>query len=160
MSTLQCQATEEVHRSTVLLQLAWRGGEAEDGEGSEGDPGQGRPDLQQVQVQFRISGKVRYLIIQVIPFEQEGDKTFWEQFESEVSEFKSKTAGMEESKVTIFSSLLLSCINCLILLLPGVELDPGPHETTEQLESTLWRRRPVRGGRNTSKRPQFKLFCF
>ena len=73
----------------------------------------------------------------MIPFEQEGDKTFWEQFESEVSEFKSKTAGMEESKVTIFSSLLLSCINCLILLLPGVELDPGPHETTEQLESTL-----------------------
>ena len=41
----------------------------------------------------------------MIPFEQEGDKTFWEQFESEVSEFKSKTAGMEESKVTIFSSL-------------------------------------------------------
>ena len=30
---------------------------------------------------------------------QEGDKTFWEQFESEVSEFKTKTAGMEESKV-------------------------------------------------------------
>ena len=30
---------------------------------------------------------------------QEGDRTFWEQFESEVSEFKSKTAGMEESKV-------------------------------------------------------------
>ena len=43
----------------------------------------------------------------MIPFEQEGDKTFWEQFESEVSEFKSKTAGMEESKVTIFSSLAL-----------------------------------------------------
>ena len=33
-------------------------------------------------------------------FEQEGDRTFWEQFESEVSEFKSKTAGMEESKVS------------------------------------------------------------
>ena len=32
--------------------------------------------------------------------EQEGDRTFWEQFESEVSEFKSKTAGMEESKVS------------------------------------------------------------
>ena len=31
---------------------------------------------------------------------QEGDRTFWEQFESEVSEFKSKTAGMEESKVS------------------------------------------------------------
>jgi len=30
---------------------------------------------------------------------QEGDKSFWEQFESEVSEFKNKTAGMEESKV-------------------------------------------------------------
>jgi len=30
---------------------------------------------------------------------QEGDKTFWEQFESEVSEFKTKTSGMEESKV-------------------------------------------------------------
>ena len=48
MSTLQCQAAEEVHRSTVLLQLAGRGGEAEDGEGSEGHPGQGGPDLQQV----------------------------------------------------------------------------------------------------------------
>ena len=36
----------------------------------------------------------------MIHFEQEGDRTFWEQFESEVSEFKSKTAGMEESKVT------------------------------------------------------------
>lgn len=46
----------------------------------------------------------------MIPFEQEGDKTFWEQFESEVSEFKSKTAGMEESKVTIFSSLTLASI--------------------------------------------------
>ena len=34
--------------------------------------------------------------------EQEGDKTFWEQFESEVSEFKTKTAGMEESKVACF----------------------------------------------------------
>ena len=34
--------------------------------------------------------------------EQEGDKTFWEQFESEVSEFKTKTAGMEESKVAYF----------------------------------------------------------
>ena len=31
---------------------------------------------------------------------QEGDRTFWEQFETEVSEFKSKTAGMEESKVS------------------------------------------------------------
>ena len=39
----------------------------------------------------------------MIPFEQEGDKTFWEQFESEVSEFKSKTAGMEESKVLCYS---------------------------------------------------------
>ena len=36
----------------------------------------------------------------MIHFEQEGDRTFWEQFESEVSEFKSKTAGMEESKVS------------------------------------------------------------
>ena len=39
----------------------------------------------------------------MIPFEQEGDKSFWEQFESEVSEFKSKTAGMEESKVLFYS---------------------------------------------------------
>ena len=30
---------------------------------------------------------------------QEGDKTFWEAFEAEVSEFKDKTAGLDESKI-------------------------------------------------------------
>jgi len=30
---------------------------------------------------------------------QEGDRTFWEMFESEVNEFKNKTAGMDESKI-------------------------------------------------------------
>ena len=47
---------------------------------------------------------------------QEGDRTFWEQFESEVSEFKSKTAGMEESKVSKnpekFSGHLFFCFRC------------------------------------------------
>ena len=50
------QEAEEVYWAAVVLQLAGRGGEAENGEGGEGDPGQGRSDLQQVQVQFRISG--------------------------------------------------------------------------------------------------------
>ena len=50
------QEAEEVYRTAVLLQLARRGGATEDGEGREGDPGESRPDLQQVQVQFRISG--------------------------------------------------------------------------------------------------------
>merc|ERR1712176_316026 len=30
---------------------------------------------------------------------QEGDKTFWETFEEELNEFRTKTAGMEEAKV-------------------------------------------------------------
>jgi len=30
---------------------------------------------------------------------QEGDRTFWELFESEVNEFKNKTAGMDEAKI-------------------------------------------------------------
>ena len=51
------QEAEKVHWSAVVLQLAGRGGSAEDGEGGEGDPSKGRPDLQQVQVQFCISGQ-------------------------------------------------------------------------------------------------------
>ena len=30
---------------------------------------------------------------------QEGDKTFWEAFEAEVTEFKDKTAGLDEEKI-------------------------------------------------------------
>ena len=52
----------------------------------------------------------------MIHFEQEGDRTFWEQFESEVSEFKSKTAGMEESKVSQIKTNPVKFRSSLILL--------------------------------------------
>ena len=64
--------------------------------------------------------------------DQEGDRTFWEQFESEVSEFKSKTAGMEESKVSKKSLFFRS-----LIFLSGAGLDPRPNETFEQHKSTL-----------------------
>ena len=57
---------------------------------------------------------------------------FWEQFESEVSEFKSKTAGMEESKVSTKSTF--SKVTPLFL---GAGLDPRPDKTFEQHKSTL-----------------------
>ena len=49
---------------------------------------------------FQVTRQSIYFVTWI---EQEGDKTFWEQFESEVSEFKTKTAGMEESKVVHFA---------------------------------------------------------
>ena len=65
---------------------------------------------------------------------QEGDRTFWEQFETEVSEFKSKTAGMEESKV---SKKNHEKFYGQPYFLPGAEFDPRSDKTFEQHKPPL-----------------------